>query len=319
MPISPREVPPPTVAIIGCGRIARTHATNLAPWTRLVFASRRRTSAEALRRRFGGETVAGFAEVLERPQIRGAVVCSPLDHHAEQAAALLAAGKNVLVEKPMAASPAEVEKLGRILAARRPGALMVAENYLYKPSLRLLRSWLPRIGRIRQVRLVKKTRQRPSGWRRRHGALLEGGIHFVALLGAILEETPASVAAEFPGCRNPERHARIQVRYPSGATGEVHYAWDSRSLPGGVLQHSRIEGQSGRIVFESNGLYLLRRSRRLFTARVGPLSDLMGFRAMTRDFLRTIADPEHVPFSDFTRAGRDLGIVFSAYGTVRRD
>ena len=305
-----------TVAIIGCGRIARTHAANLAPHARLVLASRRRRSAEELRRRVGGETVSGLSEVLERADITGAVVCSPLEHHAGQAAALLAAGKTVLVEKPLAASPAEVERLRHLLEARRAGALMVAENYLYKPSLRLLRSRLPRIGKIRRVRLVKKTLQRVSGWRRDHGSLLEGGIHFVALLGAILEEPPHTVAASFPGGRSPERHAEIEVRYPSGAVGEVHYAWDRGSLPGGVFQHSTVEGKRGRIVFESNGLYLLERCGRAYTARVGPFADLMGFRAMTRDFLRTLADPDHLPRSDFARARRDLGVVFRAYGAL---
>ncbi len=307
------------IAIVGCGRIARVHARNLAPDARLVFASRRVASAEALAERFSGEALPSLEAVLDRRDIRAVAVCSPLEHHAAQTVAALGAGKSVLVEKPMAASPAEVEEIGRALAGKPPGALMVAENYLYRPSLGRLRSWLPEIGAIRRVRLEKRTLQEPSDWRSGHGALLEGGIHFAALLGALVEETPEEVRAEFPGGRDPERRAEVTALYPSGIRGEIGYAWDARSLPGGVLQHSTIRGDDGRIVFESNGLYAFARIGREFRFRAGPWSDLMGFGAMTRDFLRSVRDPERRPRSHFGRARRDLGLVFRAYRCGRQN
>ena len=256
--------------------------------------------------------------MLDRTDIPAVAVCSPLAHHADQTVAALAAGKTVLVEKPMARNRAEVETIGRALAGRPPGALMVAENYLYKPSLCRVLAWLPALGALRRVRVSKRTRQEPSGWRAEHGALLEGGIHFVALLGALVEEPPLAIRAAFPGGRRPERRAEVEVEYPSGVRGEIRYAWDSRSLPGGILQHSRIEGERGRIVFESNGLYIGFRAGREYRFRFGPLEDLMGFRAMTRDFLRSARDPDHRPRSDFERARRDLGVVFAAYQAVEK-
>ncbi len=302
----------PTIAIVGCGRIARVHAKNLDVGARFVFVSRRRASAEAFRERFGGGVAADLGEVAAREDIAGAVVCSPLDHHAEQTVTLLEAGKAVLVEKPMAATRAEVEAIGAALSRNPASRLMVAENYLYKPSLRRLRALLPGLGRIGRVGLRKETRQEARGWRTAHGALLEGGIHFVALLGAIVDEEPESVVGSFPGAARPERRAVVRIRYPSGARAEVRYAWDRASLPGGILQHSTVEGERGRIVFESNGLYLARRGGGLFRAQLGPLSDFMGFGAMARDFLRLLASPEHRPVSGFERARRDLGVVFRA-------
>lgn len=305
----------PTVAIVGCGRIARVHAANLAPRARLAFTSRSPESARALAARFASETLAGFEEALERPDIAAVAICSPLEHHAAQTIAALEAGKSVLVEKPMAQSRAEVEAIGRALAGRPPGSLMVAENYLYKPSLGRLRAWLPEIGPLRRVRVSKLTRQQPSDWRVGHGALLEGGIHFVALLGAIVDAEPASVRADFPGEGAPERHAVLELEYPSGARAEVRYGWDTPSLPGGILQHSFVEGANGRIVFESNGLYVWSRAGRGNRFRVGPFADLMGFGAMARDFLRSVRNPARRPRSDFETARRDLEVVFRAYDT----
>ncbi|MDE2880798.1 MAG: Gfo/Idh/MocA family oxidoreductase [Acidobacteriota bacterium] len=305
----------PAVAIVGCGRIARVHAANLAPRAQLAFTSRSSESARALAARFSGEALAGFEEALERPDIAAVAICSPLEYHASQTVAALEAGKSVLVEKPMAQSRAEVEAIGQALIGRPPGSLMVAENYLYKPSLGRLREWLPGIGPLRRVRLSKLTRQQPSDWRVGHGALLEGGIHFVALLGAIVGAEPATVRADFPDEGEPERHADLELDYPSGIHADVRYGWNTPSLPGGILQHSFVEGEDGRIVFESNGLYLWSRARWGIPLRVGPFADLMGFGAMARDFLRSVRNPAHRPQSDFETARRDLEVVFRAYDT----
>lgn len=306
----------PVVAILGCGRIGRHHASNLRGRARLVFASRREASARAFAVRFGGEAVRDPEAALARDDVRGVVIATPIRDHAELTIAALERDRCVLVEKPLVGAPGELEAVGRALAGRPPGTLLVAENYLYKPSLRALRTAATRIGPIRKVRLAKLTRQASPDWRRGHGALLEGGIHFVALLGALVDETPARIAARFPGSARPERRAEVTLTYPSGVVAEIRYGWDTRSFPGGIGQRSVVEGERGRIVFESNGLYALvvRRSPgRWFRFRIGPFSDLMGFDAMTRDFLRAVRDPHHRPLSDFRRARRDLEIVFEAY------
>ncbi len=309
----------PDVAVVGCGGIGQTHAHRLRRHCDLTFVSRRRTSAEALASRIPGRIAKSFNEVLDRPDIRGMVLATPAELHAEQAVRALRAGKVVLVEKPMAITPAGVRAIGEALATREPGALMVAENYLYKPLAKRLRQLLPAVGPVRRVELRKLTRQPVRGWRTGLGALLEGGIHFVALLGAILDEDPVEVTGRFPDGERPERHSRVVARYPSGATGTVHYAWNRRSLPGGILQHSRVEGARGRIVFESNGLWLVLRTEGRTRIRIPGFSDLMGFDAMTRDFRRQLADPSRTPLSDFGRARRDLDLVFAAYGGLSAD
>ena len=311
----------PVVAVVGAGSIAPTHAKNLRGGARLLFAARRPESARRLAARFGGEPLeGGFEEALERPEVRGVVLATPAEQHAGQILAALAAGKSVLAEKPMTTDFAAVERIGQALAGRPPGSLMVAENYAYRPVLRLLRPALAEIGPIRTVRLRKVTNQRSPGWRERHGALLEGGIHLVAFLGALLDAPPSAeapaVRAEFPGPARPERHSITRIEYPSGVEAEVRYGWDRPSLPGGILQHSSVEGERGRIVFETNGLYVLVRRRRFFRLRSGPLADLLGFAAMARDFLAVLRDPSRPPKYGFPEARRDLAVVERAYSSL---
>lgn len=314
----------PLIAVVGCGGIAPTHAKNLRLGARLLFASRRPESADRLARRFGGGTAAGLREALDRDEVRGVVLCTPAAAHAEQALAALEAGKTVLVEKPLTTDFAALPRLAAALAGRPPGALMVAENYAYRPSLDRLRRLLPRLGPLRRILLKKVTKQAATGWRRDHGALLEGGIHLVALLGGILrdgpDEAPTGVRAAFPGDSRPERHSVTEIEYPSGLRATIRYGWDRASLPGGVFQHSRIEGEAGRIAYETNGLYLglfgNSAGNRFVRFGAGPLSDLMGFGATARDFLAVVRDPARRPRYGFPEAARDLGIVEQAYRSL---
>jgi predicted dehydrogenase len=308
------------VCLIGCGRIARVHSRNLVGRTTLCYCSRSRDRAEELRAEFGGERVYDrYEEVLAAPSIDAVVICTPPVLHAEQAVAALAAGKSVLLEKPACLSRTELQALARAASQRPDRFLMVAENYYYKPSLRLLRELVTSgcVGTVQRVEVRKEFRQSAAGWRAAHGALLEGGIHFLALVSGVMEaageRAPTSVAAEFPGIRpgEPERRSVTRLQYAGGAVAEVRYAWDRPTALRGICQHSRIEGSEGSITFESNGLYA-------WVQGAGPRlpgrRDLMGYGGMTRDFLACLSGERQAPFSDLGRANRDLGIVLSAYG-----
>jgi predicted dehydrogenase len=304
------------IGLVGCGRIGRLHARNLANRAHLYYCSRSRPSAEAFQGEFGGRGVVGaFEDLLALPQLDAVVLASPPEVHAQQVISALKAGKSVLAEKPLCLNPEELAAIAPALAGRP--FLMVAENYYYKPSLTLCRELIGAgtIGQLRSVEVKKLTRQNPVGWKDQHGALLEGGIHFVALLNALFDTAPLAVEAEFPGRQpgQPERHSLIHLTYPGEAHATLHYAWDQPSLTKGLFQHSRIRGALGRIIFESNGIYLWLSAGNRNKLYFPGFGDLMGYRAMTEDFLACLEDPTRRPLSDFPRAERDLRVVFAAY------
>jgi predicted dehydrogenase len=307
------------IGLVGCGRIGRLHARNLKGRAHLYYCSRSRPSAERFQREFGGAGVVGaFADLLALPQLDAVVLASPPQVHARQVIAALEAGKAVLAEKPLCLS---LEELGAIEKAL-PGRpfLMVAENYCYKPSLRLLRELVGQgaVGPLRSVAVRKCTAQEAAGWKSQCGALLEGGIHFVALVNALFGAAPLSVEAEFPGRRpgQPERHSLTRLAYADGATATLRYAWDQPSLAKGLFQHSQLKGEKGRIIFESNGLYAWLSAGNRQKLYFPGFGDLMGYRAMTADFLACLEDATRRPLSDFARARRDLEVVFRAYGNL---
>jgi predicted dehydrogenase len=319
---------PARIGISGCGAIGGAHARLLKSLgADLAFFSRTREKAASFARRFGGSVYDGYDELVAACD--GVVVASPPPAHTGQVVASLAAGTPVLAEKPLCTSR---DDLGRIEAASSSapsGAfVMVAENHYYKPSIRRMREAIASnaIGRVLRIGSGKLNRKATGGWKAELGCLLEGGIHFVAqaadLADAALAEgrnpapvrAPTSVDAEFPTATTgvPERNARVRLRYEGGLQAEVYYAWDVPVLLGGVFQHERIEGEAGRILYESNGLYVHVRGNGARGLSVPAFGELLGYRAMMVDFLGCL-ESGGVPYSNLVRARRDLDIVFRAY------
>lgn len=309
------------VALIGCGRIGRKHARNLASRAPLDLCSPDAQKADRLRAQVGGRRVfTRYEDALASPDVGAVVLATPPHLHAGQILQAIEAGKHVLVEKPMCTTPDEVALIQGALD-RWPGSLlMVAENYYYKPSVHILRKLLDdgAIGPIVSMSVAKQVLQESTGWKSELGALLEGGIHFVALISGLVEQDPVEVTAEFPGRIDgrPERHSITRLTYGGGITAVLRYAWDTPALVRGLFQHSRIVGRDGEIVFESNGLYGRVKRRSASRIFVPGLVDVLGYRAMIDDFLACLEDRSRTPRYGFTQARRDLNVVFRAYGIV---
>ena len=105
----------------------------------------------------------------------------------------------------------------------------------------------------------------------------------------------------------------LQLEYAGGVEVRLDYAWNQPSPTKGLLQHSRILGSEGTIGFESNGLYLWTAGKGVPSLRLPGFADLMGYGAMTADFLQCLQQRGKEPYSNFERARRDMHIVFAAY------
>ena len=256
------------IAIIGCGNIGRLHSKNLSRYSNLYFHSRSRTSAERFDREFGGQGVYDcFDDVLNSPKIDALVICSPPGFHKEQIIRALQAGKSVLVEKPMCISETELEEIECALERTAVSAfLMIAENYYYKPSLKNIKCLLQEkyIGDIQAVQVNKSFKQPAAGWKSQYGALLEGGIHFIALISDLFDDLPARIDVHFPGIKagDVERHSVTKLTYSDGVSARLTYSWNTPSLTKGIFQRSSIVGDHGCIWFESNGIYVYLNSTR---------------------------------------------------------
>src|SRR5438445_8247832 len=112
------------VAVVGAGLMGRRHAENAA-WriasARLaaVFDADKQLASRAAAE-LNARACASLDELLEADDVRVVVIASPARFHAEQAVAALARGKDVLLEKPMAHTLDDCDRV--IAAARRGGS-----------------------------------------------------------------------------------------------------------------------------------------------------------------------------------------------------
>src|SRR5947209_3707487 len=114
-------------AIVGCGMIARFHARALAevPDARVVaLVSRDPANAQALADELGlrCEVYTELAPVLGRRDVDAVIVLTPSGAHMEPAVAAAAAGKHVVVEKPLEVT---LERCDRIIDACDRGGVQL--------------------------------------------------------------------------------------------------------------------------------------------------------------------------------------------------
>ena len=310
--------------ILGSGQAARCHARLLAKHHPNVSRLHWGRSAEptlALAARYGGERIEGsWTEAVSDPRVDAVFITTPPDTHREMSVAALEAGNHVIVEKPAFFTAAEFDAV-EAAAARHGRQVLVAENYLYKPLLRAIREEIGSgvLGQVRFVAIDAVKRQAVDGWRADParaggGALFEGGIHWVAFMDS-LGLSIRRATAFFPDAPGgQERSAVFVAEYEEGAVGVLTHSWEIPGLLRG-LRLSRIYGTRGSLLFESNGLFLLRSHRRL---SFPGLSDIQGYRAMLADFIRVLTRGVEPEFT-IADARRCVELIQGTYTTLTRE
>jgi myo-inositol 2-dehydrogenase / D-chiro-inositol 1-dehydrogenase len=152
-----------TMAVLGCGRIGRMHARNLARHPRVKLISVFDVASDVAREtagELGVEAANSVAEVLDDRSVRAVLIASPTDTHVSLIDAAVKAGKAVLCEKPIDLDLERARKGWREIAARRP-LVMLGFNRRFDPSFRALRERL-HSGEIGKLELAVITSRDPA-------------------------------------------------------------------------------------------------------------------------------------------------------------
>jgi len=321
---------PLRLAFLGCGFITRVHSRHLhslRPDIAIAYASRDAARAEEYRTRFSGFASFGdYASAIADPRVDAVVIAVPPRFHLELALAALAAGKHVLVEKP--AFP-RLEDYQTVAAARDAAGrvVLVGENDHYKPLAVRLRKLIGEgaIGEMvfAHFATIARRLKTADDWRNDESmaggdAFFEEGIHWLHIAGS-LGPTITSIQGYRPSVSRdgPDRRAKsmlVAFRYDNGAVGALYYSREVPSLFRG-LRLSKLYGREGIISFESNGLALLARGRGLPRLIFPGFVDLRGYKAMYRDFRRSI-EGGGTPQMSLERAMADQRLMDQVYATL---
>jgi predicted dehydrogenase/threonine dehydrogenase-like Zn-dependent dehydrogenase len=224
------------VGVIGAGNYATQTvlpALAEADVDRAVVASSGGTSAGVAARRFGFRAAASDAQaVIDDPHADVVFVLTRHDSHASLAAAALAAGKSVFVEKPLAIDAdglAEVRTAWVSAIESDAPCLTVGFNRRFSPHVQRARQLLASVRGPKALVMTVNAGPLPTDhWLNDPtvggGRLIGEGCHFVDLLRHLVGAPIVDVTATPLGDENHAPQSfTVTVRFADGSLGTVHY------------------------------------------------------------------------------------------------
>lgn len=308
------------LGIVGCGWVtANRHLPALARVRGVEVVALADVDAgavDALAARFGVPgRYGGVAQLLEDPRVDAIAVCVPPSAHVEVALAALEAGKHAFVEKPLALTLEDAERLVE-RAAGSGLTTMMGFNLRFHRLVRRLRD-LVASGELGTIHAIGTTytddvmlRPDHPEWRdareRGGGALLEVAIHHIDLWRFLLADEVEDIHAQ-TSSEAAEVVASVSARMRAGALANT-LAVDATSLSNqvavygakgrAVLDLHRFDGLAQASPSEPSGAVRTRAQALLRTARALPAGvgaarrggeALLAYEAEWRHFTRAIA------------------------------
>jgi predicted dehydrogenase len=208
---------------------------------------KRTESLERVLRRY--PAVAGtteYGDLLADPKVDAIAIATPVGSHFALAAAALAAGKHVFVEKPLAASSKQAQELIE-LAAERGLVLMPGHTFIYSPPVNLIRD-LIQGGELGEIYSISTSRVNLGLHQSDVSVAWDLAPHDFSILRYWLEETPTHVAALSRSCIMPDTPdvAFINLEFGSGTIAHVEISW----LAPSKLRRTTIIGSRKMVVYD---------------------------------------------------------------------
>ena len=253
------------VAVIGCGAIADFHLEGVLakPECVLYAICDSATDGRLERRRAKYNPLHAFTdykELVNDPNVDIAIVATPDNTHMEMACAFLRAGKQVLLEKPMALTTAECDEMRKV-EKETGNRLMVGQVVRYNPNFKKAKG-LVDSGAIGELVFVEseyahdyKRSRGYEDWRvtpEREG-MIGGGCHAVDFLrwvaGNPTEVTAYSTHKYLTDW--PVNDTTIAIyKFPNNVIGKV---FCSIGVKRDYTMRTCLYGTEGTIIFESRG------------------------------------------------------------------
>jgi predicted dehydrogenase len=252
------------VGVVGLGMAVTPHAKSLIDLkARVQVAYAYSPSAERRTRfaeRFAFPLCERLETILNDRAVDAVLVLTPPNTHLEIAARCAAAGKHVLLEKPLEVSTQNAERLVQMCRDVKLGVVL---QHRFRPAAEKLREKLPQLGALVSASAAvpnwrpqsyydqpgRGTRARDGG-----GVLLTQAIHTLDLFLSLAGEPTAvkSFVATTPVHRmETEDLVAAAVRFKSGAIGTVHA---TTSAYPGFPERIELIGMHGTAVLAGNSL-----------------------------------------------------------------
>jgi UDP-2-acetamido-3-amino-2,3-dideoxy-glucuronate N-acetyltransferase len=216
-----------SLAVVGSGHWGRNHVRNFVALG--VLGAVCDASEEVLcrvREAYPGiNTFPDIADVLADPGISAVVLATPAAAHFAGTRSAIAAGRHVLVEKPMTLNLGEAQELAR-MATERGLVLMVGHLLEYHPAFVTLRD-LVAAGELGEIIHIYSSRLSLGTFRHEEGVLWDLAPHDLSMILRLLRNLPESVLAVasshvLPGVDDV---ATVVLAFAGGVQAQVLLSW----------------------------------------------------------------------------------------------
>jgi predicted dehydrogenase len=177
------------------------------------------------RRYPGAATTTDLDRVLADSSIDAVVLATPVSTHHAMGLAVMKAGKDVLVEKPLAMTVAECRDLVEFAEAN-DRVLMVGHTFIYNAAVNMIKNLLDE-GELGDLLYVYSSRVNLGRIRQDVNALWNVAPHDISIVNHVSGEFPTRVRAIGRSFLQPgiEDVVFAVFEYPSGALAHIHSSW----------------------------------------------------------------------------------------------
>ena len=253
--------------IIGCGFIAGIHALAIDSIenTEIYGAyDPYEKAADAFCEKWGAKKFKSEEELLSDESIDIVCICTPSGMHAKTAIAAMKSGKNVVVEKPMAITPEDCQKLVDTQVETGKSCVVISQLRFSETSKKVKKAIAEnKLGKLVECGVhMKYFRSEEyyasSNWRGTWamdggGALMNQGIHGVDLMLYYMGD----VKSVFAFCKTLRHDIEVEdtavavVEFENGAIGTIE---GTTSVTPGYPRQFEICGTEGSIVLEEDAI-----------------------------------------------------------------
>ena len=238
------------VAVVGLGYWGPNWVRNfyqLQSADRIIACDLDRRRCERVRGLFpAAETALHFEDVVADPDVEGVIIATPVSSHYAMARRVLEAGKSVLVEKPLAMSPAEAADLMRI-ARRRGGVLMAGHTFEYSAPVLKIHEVIS-AGELGEVLYVSSIRANLGLFQHDVNVVWDLATHDISIILMIIGRMPEAVSCQGQSHygNGVEDVALLGLHFADNVIAFVHVSW----LDPNKIRRTTIVGSRKMLVYD---------------------------------------------------------------------
>jgi predicted dehydrogenase len=185
----------PQIALVGCGYWGKNLCRNFHLLGALSAVVDATENGQATARSIAPDTqiTDKLDDVLRNDQIQGVALATPAETHVDLAIQAMQAGKDIFVEKPMALTLEDAEKMKKV-AHETDRILMVGHLLEYHPAVLKLREMIA-LGEIGKINYIYSNRLNFGKVRTEENALWSFAPHDVAVILRLMGQAPVEVSS----------------------------------------------------------------------------------------------------------------------------